>query len=106
MVYPCQGWSCWLILEVLDLSGKGNNLGVSQADSAPATIGHAVVIKDTQILDNGVLVSLFSCNPRVFCKTHIDSKNLVDYDLCSAKKLIKKLIVLEEVFSFVSIISC
>ncbi len=75
-----------LILEVLDLSCKGNNLGVSRADLAPAAIGHSVAIKDTQIWDNDVLVGLFSQNPCSFCKTHIDGKKLVGCDLCSAKK--------------------
>ncbi len=70
---------------------------------APAAISHAVAIKNKLILDNDVLVSLFSCNPCGFCKTHIDSKQLVGCDLCSAKKLSKKLIILKEVLTSVSI---
>ena len=92
-----------LLLEIGNLSSEGNDLGIGSARLLPAPFRNHVAIKDVEIVDDGILVGLFSCNPGVLGRANVQSKGFISSSLSRTKELSEELVIFTEVIAFVSI---
>ena len=87
-------------LKTINLSGQSDDLGISTADLSPASVRNAVAIKDTQIINDHVLVGRLTRDPSCLGEAHVDGKQLVGSCFCSTKEFGEELVVLAEVYPF------
>jgi len=66
------------LLEICDLSGEGNDLGVCSTRLLPTPFCNHVAIKDIEIVNDCVLIGLLACDPGILCRTNVQCKSFID----------------------------
>ena len=74
-----------LLLEIRNLGGDGNDLGIRSTGFLPTPFSNHIVIKDIEIIDDHVLVGLFARDPGILGRENVQSKSFVCSCLGSTK---------------------
>jgi len=89
-----------LLLEVHDLGGEGDDLGIPRTSFLPTPFCNHVAIKDVEIIDDHVLIGLLARDPGVLGHVNVQGESFVGHCLGSTKQLGEELVILAEFITF------
>ena len=92
-----------LLLEVRDLGGEGDDLGICSTSFLPTPFCNHVAIKDVEIIDDCVLIGLLARDPSVLGRANVQGESFFGRCLSSTKQLGEQLVILAEVITFFGI---
>ena len=74
-----------LLLEIRNLGGEGDDLGIRSTGFLPTLLSNHIAIKDIEIIDDRVLVNLFAHSPGTLGRANVQSESFVGRCLGSTK---------------------
>jgi hypothetical protein len=95
-----------LLLEIRNLGGEGNDLGIRSTSFLPTPFSNHIAIKDVEIIDDRVLVGLFACDPGILGRANAQSKASFVVASAARNSLVRSLSSLQKSSPFSALISC